>query len=53
MEFKYYLLDNGAGEPHEVYRSSKEGATFHTGHLERAKQDGSWSAEETEVRLVF
>lgn len=41
--YLYYLLDNGAGVPYEIYRG-KSGLPFNESQLERAKKDGSWSS---------
>lgn len=48
----YFLLDNGAGVPHEIYRSTLPGVQFWHGVLERAKKDGSWSSDDSEIRLL-
>jgi hypothetical protein len=42
--FKYYLLDNGAGDPDAIYRGDVvPHPQFAYAHLWRAKRDGSWS----------
>lgn len=53
MNYKYYLLDNGAGQPHEVYRSRSEYQDISKAGLERAKRDGSWSGESADIRRVL
>lgn len=40
---KYYMLDNGAGGPYEVYRGDADYELFSQSGLERARKDGSWS----------
>lgn len=40
---KYYLLDNGAGQPYEIYRGDAAYDLFSSSDLERARKDGSWS----------
>jgi hypothetical protein len=52
VQFTYFLLDNGAGKPHEIYRSTMAGQQFSGGELQRAKRDGSWSAASSEVSRV-
>lgn len=52
IRYKYYLLDNGAGEPYEIYRGSADYAVFSDSGLERAKKDGTWSVESSDIKLV-
>lgn len=40
---KYYLLDNGVGQPYEIYRGDAEYEFLWRSGLERARKDGSWS----------
>jgi hypothetical protein len=52
-QYKYYLLDNGAGKPYEVYRGDFVGyAEFATSGLWRAKKNGSWSDSSEDTTLV-
>ena len=53
MALHYILFDYMTGTPVEVFRSSISGSGFCSGVLERAKQDGSWSAEEHEIRPLL
>jgi hypothetical protein len=51
--FKYYLLDNGAGQPHEIYRGEAvPPQQFARAGLWRAKKDGSWSSSDEDTTLV-
>ena len=52
-QYKYYLLDNGAGVPHEVYRGSAVYDLFLESGVERAKKDGSWSGSDQDIRLLM
>lgn len=49
-QYKYYLADNGAGVPHEVYRGAPVYSRFSQSGVQRAKKDGSWSGDASEVR---
>ena len=44
--YKYYLADDGAGVPIEIYRGLPSYRIFSDSGLERAKKDGSWSGGE-------
>jgi hypothetical protein len=51
--FKYYLLDNGAGQRHEIYRGDVvPHQQFARASLWRAKKDGSWSSSDEDTTLV-
>lgn len=51
--YRYYLLDNGAGEPHEIYRGEVVPIEqFAYAGLWRAKKDGSWSGSDQDVTLI-
>jgi hypothetical protein len=51
--FKYYLLDNGVGEPHEIYRGDVvPHQQFAYARLWRAKKDGSWSDSDEDTTRV-
>jgi hypothetical protein len=52
MQYRYFLIDNGAGVPHEIYRSLPFETLLDAG-LERAKRDGSWSGADEEVKVVL
>lgn len=52
-QYKYYLADNGAGVPHEVYRGMPTYKMFSQSGIERAKKDGSWSGADKETRLLI
>jgi hypothetical protein len=52
VRYTYYLLDNGAGVPHEIYRSPASQEPFERRMLERARKDGTWSGRDEEVRIV-
>ena len=52
-QYKYYLADNGAGVPHEVYRGAPVYTMFSKSGVQRAKKDGSWSGEGSEVRVLM
>lgn len=53
-QYKYYLIDNGAGIPHEVFRGNfVNPAEFSTSGLCRAKKDGSWSDDPSETAIVL
>lgn len=52
-DYKYYLLDNGAGVPYEVFRGVSSYRMFSDSNLERAKKDGTWSGAGEEVRPVL
>ena len=52
-KYKYYLLDNGVGVPHEIYRGEFVPADqFAYAGLWRAKKDGSWSGSDEDVTLI-
>lgn len=53
MALHYFISDYMTGTPVEIYRSSMAGQAFSDGTLERARQNGAWSAEEHEVRPVI
>jgi hypothetical protein len=51
--YKYYLVDDGAGRPYEVYRGAPIYEMFSTSGVERAKKDGSWSSESSDIKLIM
>jgi hypothetical protein len=52
-QYKYYLVDNGAGKPYELYRGDPVGyVEFATAGLWRAKKDGSWSDTPEDTTMV-
>ena len=53
MGHHYFAFDYMTGKPVEIFRSSMAGKDFCNGLLERAKRDGSWSAEEEEIRPLL
>ncbi|HEY9104790.1 hypothetical protein [Chitinimonas sp.] len=53
MALHYFIFDYMTGTPVEIFRSSLSGNSFFHGVLERAKRDGSWSAEEHEIRPLL
>jgi hypothetical protein len=51
--WKYYLLDDGAGAPYEIYRLRDSGNSFHREHpsgLFRALECGDWSNATEDIR---
>jgi hypothetical protein len=53
MTYRYYILDDGAGEPIEVFRAPLTEEPLHMQQLERAKKVGSWSANDEDVKVVL
>ncbi len=53
IAYRYYILDDGAGEPMEVFRALDTEAPFHQRRFERAKRSGVWSADDAEVNIVL
>lgn len=54
INFKYYLLDNGAGKPYELYRRPVSAhPILYSKDIERAKLIGGWSAVDEDVFLVI
>ena len=51
--YKYYMLDNGAGKPYEIYRGNAVYEVFSESGLERAKKDGTWSLESADIKLLM
>ena len=49
----YFVVDYATGTPREVFRSTIGGMRFYDGVIQRAKQDGTWSAEDADVRPLF
>lgn len=52
-QYKYYLVDNGDGEPYEIYRGAPVYEIFSSSGVERAKKDGSWSSDERDIALIM
>lgn len=52
-KLKYYLVDNGLGVPHEIYRGNAAYETFSLSCLERAKEDGSWADSDSEIGVLI
>jgi hypothetical protein len=52
-QYKYYLADNGLGVPHEIYRGAPTYERFFDSGVQRAKKDGSWSADTSETRWLM
>jgi hypothetical protein len=52
--WKYYILDDGAGMPYEIYRLRNNGKSFcsdqEPGSLFLARSDGSWSNHKDDIR---
>lgn len=52
--WKYYLLENGNGEPYEIYRLQDDGNAFYGEHvpgsLYLARKSGQWSNDSADVR---
>lgn len=51
--FKYYLVDNGVGVPYEIYRGNASYEFFFNSDLERAKKDGSWSTDDSDINPLL
>jgi hypothetical protein len=52
--YKYYLIDDGAGIPHEIFRGNfVSPVEFSPIGLRRAKKDGSWSDDPDEASIVL
>lgn len=53
-DYKYYAVDYATGVTREIFRSDAVASTdFGKGSLWRAKKDGSWSDNETEIRPLL
>jgi hypothetical protein len=52
--WKYYLLDDGRGNPYEIYRLRDDGRSFYEEHqpgsLFLARQTGEWSNDSADIR---
>ena len=52
-QYKYYLRDNGAGAPHEIYRGNPTYELFSDSGVERAKKNDTWSGASDEVKPLM